>query len=133
MITADQAIAIQTSRGLAVRPVQGGWVAETAKGTRLVRQPYPTPNEALEAAEALLVAADQRAQEERAGRLVDALARGRYFLRPRIVTGTDPETGQPTTRLVFDAFRPDNTAVAAVRGRESYAQAVIDMETLLGP
>jgi hypothetical protein len=133
MLTADQALAIQRQRRLQVRPVPGGWVAETAKGERLHRPPAATQEDAIEAAEASLVAAEGRDALRRAARLVEALARGRYFLRPRTVTGTDPDTGEPTSRRVFDAFRPDNSPVAEVRGRESFAQAVIDAEALLGP
>lgn len=130
-LTREEAMALQAERLLLVRPAADGWHADTAKGERLHRGGRPTPEEAVEAAVATLAAADAREEEYRARRLLEALDAGRYFLRPRTVTGTDPATGEPFARRVFDAFRPDNSPVAAVRGRESYAAAVVDMEAAL--
>ena len=139
-MTADEATVIQQNRRLIVRPVKAdaargtpaGWIAETEKGTRLHRTVKSTPVEAIEAAELALQQTEQQIEEQRASRVLSAVSRGRYFLRPRTVSTVDAE-GNPTTAVVFDAFRPDNSPVASVRGRDSYIQAVIDMEALLGP
>lgn len=133
MLTPVQAAAIVTARRLQVRPVPGGWVAETAKGGRL-RLPghpkvWPTWEEAAEGGEATLAAAEGREREAGAARVVAALARGRYFVRPRTVANADPGTGQ---RRVFDALRPDNSAIAEARGCDTFVAAVIAAEAALG-
>jgi len=132
-LSPEQALALQRSRRLQVRPVPDGWVAETARGERLHRGSLPTQEAAIEAAEATLVATEARNEETRAGRVLAALARGRYSLRPRLMAATDPVTGQPVQRRVFDAYRLSGTPILEVQGRESYVQAVLDTEALLGP
>lgn len=124
----EMSLALQ-QYGFTLRRVAAGWLAETAKGTRLHRDPKPTPEEAVAAAKAAVEAAGARDAELRAGRLLAALATGRYFLRSRKVAGVD-ELGNPTETLVFDGLLPNNT-LTTVRARTDYAQAVADLEALI--
>jgi hypothetical protein len=130
-LTPDQVVALVEARSMGLRRAADGWHAETRKGERLHRDGRPTVAEAVEAAEATLAAADARELVTGAVRIVQALARGRYHLRPRLESYTDPE-GEPAQRRVFDAYR-NGTPEPTVRGRLTLVQAVIDMEALLGP
>lgn len=126
-----QAFAAIESGRLQVRHTPLGIVVETAQGTRL-SSPQPTLAAAVQEAVDKLAATQARQAAERADGIVAALQRGRYFIRPRTVTGPSPDDPSITiTATVFDGVV--GATVSAVKGRASVAQAVIDMEALLGP
>lgn len=131
-ITAQQFLDAIAEHHLSLREAEDGWHAETRSGTRLHRGGKPTPAEAVEAALASVGEADERERNRRAWQAVQALDRGRYFLRPRAVTVPDGEGGT-VQRTVFDAFQPGNGRIDAVQGRANYLAAVADLEALLGP
>lgn len=136
MITPDQMREIMVKWSIFPSPVKVnggsvGWLAKTIDGHRAGPKhvPYPTPEESIEAADIWLAARDRREEDTKSQRIIDALERGRYFIRPKNVQSTD-EGGNPITVKVFSAFLPNGNATPVV-DRSSFIQAVIDMETLL--
>lgn len=134
MITSDQMRAIIVARGLQLVPVKSNgtylWLARTSEGFRAgpKHAPYPTPEEAIEAAELHFATAESRDTERRSQRIIDALEKGTYFIRARDIASTDPE-GNPITVKVFSGFL-SNGNQTPVRDRVSFIQCVIDMEKL---
>lgn len=107
------------------------WIARTMDGSRAGPKhvPYPSPEEAIEAADLWFAARDARETETRAGRIIAACETGRYFIRPRNVQSTDTQ-GNPITIKVFSGFAINGNPTAVV-DRPSFTQAVIAMEALL--
>ncbi len=134
MITANQMIAILVTRKLQLVPIYNpsdkslGWVARTIDGTRAAPKntPYPTPEDAVEAADKWLSQAETLEKERGSQRAIQALEKGKYFIRPKEVLITD-EQGNPGIVKLFSAFLIDGTATS-IADRESYLQAVIDAE-----
>lgn len=136
MITADQMRAIIVARGLQLIAIKsnGGaflWLAKTSEGFRAgpKHAPYSTPEEAIEAAELHFIQSDLRELESKASKIISALERGRYFIRVRNQSSTNPE-GEPITIKLFSAILPNGNTTPVV-DRTSFTQAVIDMEKLL--
>ena len=130
MITAIRMSEIIKSRGLQVISVKVsingssiGWVAKTIDGTRAAprNEPYPTPEEAVEAADAWLTLSETAEKDRKGDRLIKALERGRYYIRPIQSSGAS---------VLFTAYLPDGT-VTSVKDRLTFIQAVLDMEGLL--
>lgn len=138
MITAVQMVSILKTRKLQVVPViidgngNGiGWLTRTIDGSRagVKHPPYSTPEEAVEAAEAHYLLTETTEKDRKSDKIIRALERGRYFIRP--VQGTViGENGKPTTTTLFTAFLPDGS-ITTVRERSTFIQAVLDMEGLL--
>lgn len=83
------AMAICRARGLSVmRTEEGKWRAYSERGQAQTTAAYADPVEALEAAESAILAGEKRAEETRAGRLLEALAGGQYSLWPKPLNGT---------------------------------------------
>lgn len=135
MITPERALEIITARSLQLIPVERDnvtkWVVRTSKGTRSGGQNtlYSTPEDAVEAAENWFVASNLREQEAKSTKIITALEKGTYFIRPRDLSTTD-ENGQTIIIKVFSAVL-SNGNLTPIRDRPSLIQAVIDMEKSL--
>lgn len=117
MIDAATGLQILAKRGIVLRPVKGGlWVAETASGGRLHREPQSTPLLALELAEQTLIATEGRAASMNNDRLVEALSQGKFFVRPRTL---------PDGTTVFDGFLPDNSPITEAREKSTFAESAL--------
>lgn len=135
MITSDQMVSIIKVRSLQVIPVEVDgsvkWLAKTVNGTRagIRHDPYSTPEEAVEAAELALSAADDRTQEEKLSVIISALQRGDYYIKPSIVNTPNPP-GPPIRRVFFSVFNLNGSPTQIV-DRSTFIQAVVDMEKLI--
>lgn len=117
MIDAATGIQILINRGLILRPVKHDlWVAETASGARLHREPQATPLLALELAEQTLSAAEERAASASNDRLVESISRGKFFVRPRTLTDG---------AIVFDGFLTDNSPIPEAREKSTFAESAL--------
>lgn len=93
--------------GITMRRLPSGRVVpETASGSIGVED-YEDEVQAAEAADVKLTAARQLQQELQFGRLLDSLAAGTYYPRPRLVASTTA-TGQPTQVVEWEVVRTSN-------------------------
>lgn len=135
MITPERALEIIKARSLQLIPVLRDsatkWTVKTSNGLRTGGQNtlYLSPEDAVEAAENWLISLSVRDQESKAIRIISALEKGLYFIRPKEIS-TQDENGQTVSVKVFSAFLSNGNATP-VRDRNSFIQAVIDMEKLL--
>lgn len=135
MITPERALEIIKSRSLQLIPIEKDnvikWAVRTSKGTRAGGQNilYPTPEDAVEAAENWFISYASREQESKASRIIAALEKGTYFIRSREVL-IPGDGGQQVSVRVFSAFLANGNATP-IRDRSSFTQAVIDMENSL--
>lgn len=123
MITEQQAFAIQVARSLTVERGADGWFCRTPRGHRVRTDPeeFATPVEALERAEAHLVAREADEEERRAGRILGELQRGEIYVRPRTIS--EVIDGERVERVVFDAVRTTDKLPLS-EGLGSVAEAV---------
>lgn len=116
MIDAATGLQILSKRGLVLRPVKGGlWIAETASGGRLHRDPQSSPLLALELAEQTLVSAEERAASTNNDRAMEALTQGKFFIRPRTL---------PDNSTVFDGFLPDGSPIPEAKDKATFSESV---------
>lgn len=129
-ITAQQMSDAMREYGIRVRehPAGEGWIAETAKGTRLHRGGLPTPEDAVEAAVATVGDTRQREQEADGRRLFGVLAAGRIRQAWRDAPVTDPKA--PAVARVWDIFLAADDEPLVVGGR-SLRAAIIAAEAVL--
>lgn len=129
-ITEARAFEIQVARGLTVEIGTDGWLCRLASGVRVRTAPKATPLEALEAAEAHLVAREAEAVERAAARVLQDLQRGDIYVRPR--TASVVIDGERLERTVFDAVRTTDKSPLA-EGLDSVSEAVSAARTATAP
>lgn len=96
------AFEIARTRRLGVVPDGDGWRCRTAQGAA-IGPAAPSAEEALEATEAAIVAGEGRKELQELRAIADALARGRYYVRP-------VEPSGPQLPVTFTVVRRDGRA-----------------------
>lgn len=130
MLTPDETLSIIKSRKLQLIPVRDrtsntiGWVCKTIDGMRAApsNRSYPTPEEAVEAAELHLYASEEREKERNASSALSSLEKllstGRY-VKPRHIQ----ETGETHFDILTSDGKPTN-----VKDKPSLIDALVESE-----
>jgi hypothetical protein len=120
MATDREVLDILRTRRFTVEPHGDGWIARLPGGNRVQSDPHqPTPEAAIEAADAYLTEREAAMALRDARRLIQEQERGELYAQPRVATG--PE-GEPVT--VFDLRRSADRTVV-VEGAASVTDAWI--------
>lgn len=126
-LTQTQALQAVKDRGLIIVQVGNEWRAETRNRTRLGRDLKPTYEDAVEAAVAMLDAADQATVRADKSRLFDLLASGRVVFLSREIDVNVPGDPRPARAQVFD-IKHASTGVDIVTAEPSLHSAVLKAE-----
>lgn len=126
--SSDEIIAILKTRKLQLIPMNDGWIARTIDGSRAGpnHPPYPSPEEAILAAELWFSENTQRDNERKSSRILSIIENADYFIKARLVNSNDDQ-GNPVKVKRYSAILLDGSETSIV-DRMSFIQAVLDME-----
>lgn len=140
MITDTQALEILTRHRLQLIPILDipsgvvGWLTRTIDGTRAggKHNPFSTPNEAVENADAYFTLAEKNNQEklaiERVERLTRLLESGVYIKPKDVKSGKDPIDGSDIVIRVYDVIDSTGKVIA---NKPSVLDAAVEGELVL--
>lgn len=136
MITPQQMKEIIVNRKLRVEPVidDNGldlWTVKSARGERITKTAFPSPELAVEEAEKVLLASEVRSHERLCAEAVSLLSSGEYYIKSKAVTIPHPDNSQRTIEsIVFEGIKRSDGSLI-VSEATSFLAAAIQLQAIV--